>query len=379
MSREQAVAEAFLELSDTLVADIDVVEFVRLLTGRCTQLLDVHLAGVMVADQHGVLRLTAASSEYGRLLELFEIEVAPCADCFATGELVAVLDLDPDRAGGRWPQFARQAHAAGFRSMYALPMRLRGEVIGVLALLREQAGALSGDDIRLGQALANVTTVGLLQHRTLAQRRVLGEQLRHVLNSRVLIERAKGLVAERLDIDIDTALDELLRHSARVGQPLGEIAHAVLDGDPANERADVDTITDPVLLVRRFDRGTLAALRAVVSRRLTAAGLPEHVRYKLVLALHEAAVNAVGHGGGSGRLWLWSHAGSLWCEISDDGPGLPTDVTVPVVVPDGIGSGSGLWLIEQAADDLAIATAPTGGARLLLRYQLSAPVPRERG
>ncbi|MEV6602483.1 ATP-binding protein [Actinoplanes sp. NPDC051346] len=377
MSREQAVAEAFVELSDTLVADIDVVEFVRLLTGRCVQLLEVQLAGVMVADQHGVLRLTAASSEYGRLLELFEIDVAPCADCFATGELVAVPDLDT--AGGRWPKFTRQAHAAGFRSMYALPMRLRGEVIGVLALLRAQAGALSGDDIRLGQALANVTTVGLLQHRTLAQRRVLGEQLRHVLNSRVLIERAKGIVAERLDIDIDAALDEMLRHSARVGRPLGEIAQAILDGDPATAPTGADTSTDPVLLVRRFDRDTLTALRAVLHRRLTAAGLPDSVRYKFVLAIHEAATNAVRHGGGGGRLWLWSHAGSLGCEISDDGPGMPADVTVPVVVPNDIGSGSGLWLIDQVADDLAITTTATGGARLLLRYRLPAPVPRERG
>jgi hypothetical protein len=379
MSREQAIAEAFVELSDTLVADIDVVEFVRLLTRRSVQLLDVQLAAVLVADLHEVLRLTAASSEYRQLLELFETDVAPYADSFAGGELVAVPDLDA--VGGRWPQFIRQAHAAGFRSVYALPMRLRGEVIGVLALLRGQAGPLGGDDIRLAQALANVTTVGLLQHRALAQRRVLGEQLRHVLNTRVLIEQAKGVLAERLDIDIDAALDELLRHSERVGRPLGDVARAVLDGDPATARTDAETRSDFVVLVRRFDLGSLDALRDLVGRRLLADGLPEPVRNRLLLVVHEAAADAVRDGGGSGRLWLWSHGGTLWCEVSDDGRGVPLGITVPAVAPDGLENDAGPWLIDQVVDGLSVRTGPSGGARLLLRYRLPVPKPvrRERG
>jgi GAF domain-containing protein len=376
MSREQAIAEAFVELSDTLVADIDVVEFVRLLTRRSVQLLDVQLAAVMVADLHGALRLTAASSEYRQLLELFEIDAAPCADSFASGGMVAVPDLTA--VGGRWPQFTRQADAAGFRSVYALPMRLRGEVIGVLALLRGQAGPLGDDDIRLGQALANVTTVGLLQHRTLAQRRVLAEQLRHVLNSRVLIEQAKGVIAERLDIDIDAALDELLRHSERVGRPLGDVARAVLDGDPATARSDAETHSDLVVLVRRFDLGSLDALRRLVSRRLLAAGLPEVVRNRLLLVVHEAAADAVRDGGGAGRLWLWSHAGILWCEVSDDGCGAPLGITVPAAAPDGLGNDDGPWRIDQIVDDFCVLTAPTSGARLLLRYRLPAPIPVRR-
>jgi GAF domain-containing protein len=372
MAREQAVAEAFVELSDTLVADIDVVEFVRLLTRRSVQLLDVQLAGVMVADLHGVLRLTAASSEYGRLLELFEIDVAPCADCFATGELVAVPDLD--MAGGQWPQFTRQAHAAGFRSVYALPMRLRGEVIGVLALFREQAGPLGDDDVRLGQALANVTTVGLLQHRTLAQRRVLGEQLRHVMNSRVLIEHAKGVVAERLSLDIDAALDELLRHSERVGRPLGEVARAVLEGESATA-----TNAGFALLVRRFDLGTLDALHDVVGSRLLAAGLPEPVRNRLLLVVYEAAADAVRDGDGSARLWLWAHAGTLWCEVSNNGRGAPAGITVPAVAPADLDNEGGPWLSDGVVHDLESLADSTGAARLLLRYRLPAsmPVPRE--
>jgi len=370
MSREQAVAEAFVELSDTLVADIDVVEFLHQLTGRCVQLLDVQVAGVMVGDQGGVLRLTAASAEYGRLLELFEIQAAPCAASFCTGEPVTVLGLDPGDA--RWPRFARQAYAAGFRSMYALPMRLRGEVIGVLALLRTQPGALGGDEVRLGQALANVTTVGLLQHRSLAQRQVLGKQLRHVLNSRVLIERAKGVLAERLDIGIDAALDELLRHSKRVGRPLNEIARLILDVDGV-ARADGNATLDPIPLVRRFDFHSLASLRSVVRHRLSATGLDDPSRLEILLAIHEAMANAVRHGGGHGRLWLWTHAGSLWCEISDDGPGFPPDVTTPVSLPAGTNDGGrGLWIISHVFGSPDITASPTGGTRMLLRYRLPA-------
>jgi GAF domain-containing protein len=374
MSREQAIAEAFVELSDTLVADIDVVEFVRLLTRRSVQLLDVDLAAVMVADPHGVLRLTAASSEYRQLLELFEIDVAPCLDSFVSGERVAVPDVDVDAVGGRWPQFTRQAHAAGFRSVYALPMRLRGEVIGVLALLRGKPGPLADDELRLAQALANVTTVGLLQHRALAQRRVLGEQLRHVQNTRMLIEHAKGVLAERLGIDIDAALDELVRHSERVGGTLGDVARAVLDGDPAIGRSDAGMTSD-LVVVRRFDLDSLDALRDLVSRRLLAAGLPEAVRNRLLLVVHEAAADAVRDGGGSGRLWLWSHAGTLWCEVSDDGGDAPSGITVPYRLE----NDDGAWPNDPVVNDLAVLAEPTAGVRLLLRYRPPMPGPRERG
>jgi anti-sigma regulatory factor (Ser/Thr protein kinase)/GAF domain-containing protein len=366
MSREQAVAEAFVELSDTLVTDIDVVEFLHLLTGRCVQLLDVQVASVMVADAHGVLQLMAASSEYTGLLELFEIDAAPCAVCFATGVPVAA---DLTTVDARWPQFTRQAYNSGFRSVHSLPMRLRGEAIGVLNLFREHAEPLNAADARLGQALANVTTVGLLQHRTEVHRQVLAEQLEHVTSTRILIERAKGVVAERLNIDVDVALDELHRHSARTARTLRQTAAVIVDGDHVTARAHGPGPADPILLVRAFDRDTVRPLRALVHNRLSAAGLRDLPLAKFLLAVHEAAVNAVVHGGASGRLWLWRHGDSLWCEISDDGPALPTSVPTPTRPPDTQAvTGRGLWLINEVCTSLDITTAPTGGTRLLLRY-----------
>jgi anti-sigma regulatory factor (Ser/Thr protein kinase) len=372
MSREQAVAEAFVELSDTLVTDIDVVEFLHLLTGRCVQLLDVQVANVMVADEHGALQLMAASSEYTALLDLFQIDAAPCAVCFATGVPVAA---DLTAVDARWPQFTRQAHNSGFRSVYSLPMRLRGEAIGVLNLFREHAGPLNAADARLGQALANVTTVGLLQHRTEVHRQVLAEQLEHVTSTRILIERAKGVLAERLNVDVDVALDELHRHSARTARTLRQTAATIVDGDHVTARPHSSGPADPVLLVRAFDRDTIRPLRALVRGRLSAAGLRDLPLAAFLLAVQEAAVNAVVHGGTSGRLWLWRHGDSLWCEISDDGPGLPTDVTTPIRPPDTEAvTGRGLWLISEICTSLDITTSPTGGTSLLLRFPTPATV-----
>jgi anti-sigma regulatory factor (Ser/Thr protein kinase) len=371
MSREEAVAEAFVELSDTLVIDIDVVEFLHLLTSRCVQLLDVQVASVMVADARGVLQLMAASSEYTRLLDLFEIDAAPCAVCFATGvPVTADLTLDT-----RWPQFTRQAHDSGFRSVHSLPMRLRGEVIGVLNLFCGHAEPFSDADARLGQALANVATVGLLQHRTAVHRQVLAEQLEHVTSSRVLVERAKGVLAERLNVDVDVALDELHRHTVRTDRTLRQTAAAIVDGDHVTAGAHGAGPADPVLLVRAFSPAAVRPLRALVHGRLSAAGLRELPLSKFLLAIHEAVVNAVVHGGGSGRLWLWRHGDSLWCEISDDGPGLPADATTPTLPLDTeAGTGRGLWLISEVCTSLDITTAPTGGTRLLLRYPTPATV-----
>src|SRR4051794_14487457 len=165
--REQAVSAAFVELADTLVVDFDIADFLHTLAVRCVELLDVQAAGVMVSDQRGHLRVMASSSERAHLLELFEIESdeGPCVECFGTGRPVSDVDLrveDP-----RWTGFGRLAGDAGFSAVHALPMRLRDDVIGVLNLFSVRTGSLSAADTFVGQALANVTTIGLLQQRAI--------------------------------------------------------------------------------------------------------------------------------------------------------------------------------------------------------------------
>ena len=98
----QLLSETFVELTDTMVADFDVIDFLHVLTDRSVQLLDVSAAGLLLADPRGELRVVAASSEAARLLELFQLQndQGPCLDCFRTGQPVAAADLAAERGAG---------------------------------------------------------------------------------------------------------------------------------------------------------------------------------------------------------------------------------------------------------------------------------------
>ncbi len=226
---DRQLAEAFVELADTLVDDFDVVDFLHQVTVRCAQVLGVSAAGVLLTDQRGTLQVVAASTEQTRLLELLQLQTdqGPCPECFLTGRPIAVADLAT--AASRWPRFAAQAVKIGFASVHALPMRLRTDVIGALNLFGNQPGALDPDIIQLGQALADVATIGLLQARAIHQRDALAEQLQTALNSRVIIEQAKGVIAERRHLDMDQSFT-LLRSTARTtNRRLSDLARAVVD------------------------------------------------------------------------------------------------------------------------------------------------------
>lgn len=226
---EIQLADVFVEMADTLVADFDVIDFLHVLTERCVQLLGISAAGLLLTDQQDALQVVAASSEQTRLLELFQLQTdqGPCVDCFRSGVPVSVADLT---VGDRWPAFTEAAAAVGFRAVHALPMRLRAEIIGALNFFDTNAGELDAGLLRIGQALADVATIGILQQRAIRRRDVLTEQLQTALNTRVLIEQAKGVLAERLQIDVDEAFT-LLRHSARSqNRRLSELAQAIVDG-----------------------------------------------------------------------------------------------------------------------------------------------------
>jgi GAF domain-containing protein len=236
---EIQLAGVFVEMADTLVDEFDVIEFLHALAERCVQLLGVSAAGLLLTDGQGTLQLVAASSERTRLLELFQLQTdqGPCVDCFRTGQQVSVADLSASR---QWPQFTAAAAEVGFVAVHALPMRLRSEVIGALNLFDAAPGPLDADRLRLGQALADVATIGLLQQRAIRDRQIVTEQLQTALNSRVLIEQAKGVLAERLQVGMDEAFT-LLRRVARDGnQRLGELAQAVVDGSSQIVAAPVD-------------------------------------------------------------------------------------------------------------------------------------------
>jgi GAF domain-containing protein len=228
------LSSTFVDLADTMVADFDVIDFLHILTDRSVRLLPAAAAGVLLADPRGELRVAAASSDAAGMLDLFQIQddQGPCMDCLRTGQAVTAADLaGPDQ---RWPRFASAAVNAGFRTVQALPMRLRDEVIGALNLFGAETAAFNPEDLRIGQALADVATIGLLQQRNRRTREQLAEQLQSALNSRVIIEQAKGKLAERLSIDIDHAFKILRDYARNSNQRLTDVARNFVDSATAD-------------------------------------------------------------------------------------------------------------------------------------------------
>lgn len=233
MNRESVLARTFVELADSLVDDFDVVDLLTLLAARCVEVLDVQAAGIMLAAPDGQLHVMASSSEAMRVLELFEIQAqqGPCLDCFRSGR--AVVNQDLDAGDDRWPRFSNEALDAGFQSAHALPMRLRGSVIGALNLFRAGVGEMGPADIQIAQSLADVATIAILQHRAALQAQELNQQLTHALNSRIILEQAKGMVAEGLGLDMERSFATLRNHARHNNLRLSDLAQSVIDGSLA--------------------------------------------------------------------------------------------------------------------------------------------------
>ena len=229
--REEWLASTLVELADTLVDEFDMVEFLSLLAQRCVELFGAVEAGLMLADPAGELRYVASSSERSKILELFELqnEEGPCLDAFHSGEQIVNVALDD--ATGRWPRFSAKARAAGFVSAHALPLRLRGKVIGAINLFHAEERRLDATDVRLGQAMADVATIGIVQERAITEAAGLADQLQRALNSRIVLEQAKGRLAERLGIDLDRAFAMLRRYARQHNRGLTEVAGAFLSDD----------------------------------------------------------------------------------------------------------------------------------------------------
>lgn len=224
-SRDSLLAERFVVLADTLVDDYDVVDLLDRLVMSCLDLFDVTAAGILLRDQRGNLQLMASSSEQTRVLELFQLESreGPCLEAVQTGDSVTCDDLDEMRV--RWPRFAAVAATAGYEAVNAFPLRLRSETIGALNLFSSQQPRLDAHEQRIAQALADVATIGILQQRSLHRASLVAEQLQAALNTRVIVEQAKGVLAEYAQIDMDRAFTALRTYSRNSNQKIGRVAN----------------------------------------------------------------------------------------------------------------------------------------------------------
>jgi GAF domain-containing protein len=228
------LARVFVEVADTLIDEFDLIEFLQLLASRTADLLDASPVGLLLADQRGRLEFMAASDENVKLLELFQVQnqEGPCLEAFLTG--AAVVNADLAVACGRWPRFAPRAVEAGFRSVHAFPLRLRAERIGAMNVFSAAVGGrLADSDVQIVQALADVASIGLLQERAITRGELLTEQLQGALNSRVIIEQAKGSLAQARGISVDEAFILIRSHARRHNLRLGDLAQSII-GDPAS-------------------------------------------------------------------------------------------------------------------------------------------------
>lgn len=228
-SRAERVSAAFVKLTDTLVADYDVLDLLHALVEVSVDLLDAAAAGLLLADPHGELQVLASTSERSQLVEILQLRAGagPCVECYQTGKLVAVEDIGA--LNEKWLEFQTAALSQGFRSVHAVPLRVHGKTIGAMGLFGEHPGALTREDCAIGQALADVATISILQERTVRESTLVNEQLQRALNSRVLIEQAKGVIAYTAGVNMEEAFRRLRVFAHANNQSLHDTATNVIN------------------------------------------------------------------------------------------------------------------------------------------------------
>ena len=230
MTRDDLIADTFVGIVDSLVDEFDIIDMLTGLTVGCVDLELAAAAGILLADEHGKLRVMAASSERTFLLELFQLQndEGPCLEAFSTGE--AVVHSDLASAYERWPVFAPEAVRAGFHSVHAFPLRLRSSVLGAMNLFSATPGDIGDAATHLAQALADVASIAILQDQVVRQSDLKAGQLQHALDSRVAIEQAKGMIAERVHVDMDEAFTMLRSHARSSRNHLTAVAMQLVEG-----------------------------------------------------------------------------------------------------------------------------------------------------
>ena len=236
-TREAKLSVAFVKLADTLVTDFDVVDLLSWLVEECTVILDIEAGGLMLLDSGGELQLVASTSEDAELVELLQLAGGgPCLDCFQSGMPVTVGDISTQ--ADDWPEFRAEALRRGFRSVHATPLRLRGQIIGTMNLFGSGVGALGAADISVAQALADVATIGILQERSIRNANLVTEQLQHALDSRILIEQAKGVLAASTNVTMNEAFAMMRTYARDRNLALRQVA-----GDVVARRVELGSKT----------------------------------------------------------------------------------------------------------------------------------------
>ncbi|MBW4043110.1 MAG: GAF and ANTAR domain-containing protein [Acidobacteria bacterium] len=228
-NREAKLSRAFVTLADTLVADFDLIDLLQTLVDTCTEVLDTEAAGLLLKTSTDELQVVVSTTEDAEFVELVQLGAhsGPCVECVTTGKPVTVADIDA--TGDRWPDFREAALQRGFRSLQATPLRLRGDIIGTMNLLDTRVGALNEQDVAVAQALSDVATIGILAERAAREHELLSSQLQGALDSRIVIEQAKGALAQSTGLSMDGAFTSIRSYARSNNMTLRAVAAAVVE------------------------------------------------------------------------------------------------------------------------------------------------------
>lgn len=224
------LAETFVKLADTLVGDFDAEGFLRFLAARARETLCADASAVVLSEVSGQLRAASDCADKIRSEPVWGLLPGdgPVMECFRTGTSIVVPDMA--ERNNRWNRFLSASRSAGFAALHAVPLRLRDTTIGAMALFSRQRGTPPPETARIAEAMAEAATIALLHQRALVHEQTLAEQLQTAFTSRILIEQAKGVLAERLDTSVDSAFTLLREHARSRNLRLAELAAKVLDG-----------------------------------------------------------------------------------------------------------------------------------------------------
>lgn len=246
-TREQQLVETFVTLTDTLVSDYDIVDLLQSLVDNAIELFDASAAGIMLTDNLDELEVVASTSERSGFIGLMQLEAGegPCVEAFTSGRTVSVES--PEQMQIRWPRFAAASADLGYASVHCTPLRLRGTTIGSMNLFRETSGELNTQDAVALRALTDVATISILQHRAVEQADLVQTQLQHALDSRVVVEQAKGFLANTHQVDMETAFTMLRSyarsHQARIADTARDVVARIVVIPEPHAAADRQTAT----------------------------------------------------------------------------------------------------------------------------------------
>jgi GAF domain-containing protein len=229
-TREELLVRAFVTLADSLVTDYDMIDLLQTLVDEATELFDAAASGIILGPDADHLEVVVSTSERSRFVGLMQLRAGegPCVEAVTTGAVVSVADTK--EIAHRWPRFAAEAAEAGYASVHAIPLRLRGQILGSLNLFRNHEGALNEADAIAAQALADVATISVLQERSVRDRSIVAEQLRRALDSRIVIEQAKGVISQSRGLDMDAAFQLIRGHARNRRVAIAIVATEVVEG-----------------------------------------------------------------------------------------------------------------------------------------------------